>query len=195
MPKHRARHNGITFSVADPPHFTTVLRIISIDGSAARANYLAATIDVDQKRSAERKLLLCVETEHRFPEDLASLLVQRRHKRIAGAVATKNERFTRHNWGAAAAVDGRIFQARIAPKHFAIQVEACRALVSEMDIEPVRLHNRRRTGVAILIVNVSGTRMEENFGIPKNLAATCVETECAQRRIAILRGHDRSGDV
>src|SRR2546425_9709344 len=91
VPEHGARHNGITFSVADAPEFTTVFGVISIHGPAAGTDHLVAPIGVDQKRGAERKLLLCVETARRFPEELASLLVQRGHKRIARAVATEDE--------------------------------------------------------------------------------------------------------
>src|SRR5258705_8449935 len=83
VPELRARHNRITFRVAEPPQFTTILRVISIHGPAARTDYRAAPIDVDQKRSAKRKLFLCGKTARGFPEDLASLLVQRRHEWIA----------------------------------------------------------------------------------------------------------------
>src|SRR4051812_42532881 len=89
IPEHRTRHHGITFRVADAPQFTAVLWVISIHRPAARTRYLAAPINVDQQRSAERKLLLCVETARGFPEDLAGLLIERHHKRIADAVAAE----------------------------------------------------------------------------------------------------------
>src|SRR5205085_9807349 len=58
VPEHRARHNGITFSVADAPEFASVFGVISVHGSAAGTDYLAAPMGVDQKRRGERKLLL-----------------------------------------------------------------------------------------------------------------------------------------
>src|SRR5262249_2990144 len=119
------------------------------------------------------------------------------------AVAAEDEQVPDEGGRAAAAVDGDE-ALDVAPEDLAGQVEAGRALVAEVDEEPVAAHQRRRAGVAVLGVDArGGGARAEDLPVPEGLAGAGVQAEGAQRlaaaggdgggQVDAAAGHDRRG--
>src|SRR5262249_29621920 len=129
----RTRHDGIAFSITHAPEFATVFGIISTYRGASRADDLFLSVDRDAQWSGEREFLGGLNVSRNFPSDLARFLLERDDKRVAGAIATEDERVVHHDRRTTAAMHGRVLETGIPPEHLAIHVEASRSLMPKMD--------------------------------------------------------------
>src|SRR5262249_46612102 len=104
MPKHRPRHDGITFAVAHAPNLLAALRIVRAHRATAGADDLLLSVHGDQQRCAEGKSSLRFGTAIDFPQNFSSRFDESRDKWVAGAVTTEDQGVVHHDGRAAVAV-------------------------------------------------------------------------------------------
>ena len=181
--EHGFRHHGIA-AVLHAPEFFAGLRVEGHHDIGARGNHLILAVDRDERRRAKRELASWGRVSRRLPLDLAAGFVQGHHDLFVGSVDAVDEFVRDDDWRAAVAVPRLVTERLIRPGLGSVlEVQAGRPHVSEVDVNFIAFHDRRRAGVAVLLVNVRclGRVLLEVLHIPDEAAGLRVQALGAQR--------------
>src|SRR5439155_3570617 len=149
----------------------------------------------DQERGAKRKLLQGLGIPSGLPEHGSLGAVQGDHERLVGTVAAKHQGAVGEDRRAAVAVNRLVMDIAVRPDQCAFPLQACGALVSEVDIEPLTVRQGSRAGVAVLAVDARRLRpvLSKDLSVPDGLSCLGIEAKSTQGLIALVALLHRDG--
>ena len=179
MGEHRPWSQRAVSAVADTPDFSAVHRIEGGDRARAGNHNLRATCDGDEEWCAEGKLHLRRKITRYFPQGFSGECVERHDEGRGCALGDIDQAITGQNRRAAVAGDRVEAESVVAPDNFTRAVEAGGPVVTEVNVEPLAVHegSRTRGGVDLMQRLRGRAGRGEHLGVPRDASSRGVEAE------------------